>query len=180
MPDTAPSGAVFFIPSAIFTPLPDYAVTHRTARSDFSTPYATCASLRIIAPRITFPFLPLAARRSRNARPPLSLTGGYHCGHIQRPCEATHVRPYSSGSPLSHCYLIHNAVVSDPQKRRTVWHGRSGPSDRYKPAIPQMFFSPIPGMLSSSFLRCFISGSSSVRSFICFSRRFSSASSHRR
>ncbi|WP_213090841.1 hypothetical protein, partial [Escherichia coli] len=29
MPDTAPSGAVFFIPSAIFTPLPDYAVTHR-------------------------------------------------------------------------------------------------------------------------------------------------------
>ncbi|EOC1911403.1 hypothetical protein, partial [Escherichia coli] len=27
MPDTAPSGAVFFIPSAIFTPLPDYAVT---------------------------------------------------------------------------------------------------------------------------------------------------------
>ncbi|KDV98406.1 hypothetical protein AB85_0892, partial [Escherichia coli 2-156-04_S3_C1] len=32
MPDTAPSGAVFFIPSAIFTPLPDYAVTHRTAR----------------------------------------------------------------------------------------------------------------------------------------------------
>ncbi|HIG8196146.1 hypothetical protein KX375_13350, partial [Escherichia coli] len=24
MPDTAPSGAVFFIPSAIFTPLPDY------------------------------------------------------------------------------------------------------------------------------------------------------------
>ncbi|MEF5221720.1 hypothetical protein U9838_21785, partial [Escherichia coli] len=23
MPDTAPSGAVFFIPSAIFTPLPD-------------------------------------------------------------------------------------------------------------------------------------------------------------
>ncbi|WP_170938195.1 hypothetical protein, partial [Escherichia coli] len=25
MPDTAPSGAVFFIPSAIFTPLPDYA-----------------------------------------------------------------------------------------------------------------------------------------------------------
>lgn len=28
MPDTAPSGAVFFIPSAIFTPLPDYAVTH--------------------------------------------------------------------------------------------------------------------------------------------------------
>ncbi|WP_348901370.1 hypothetical protein, partial [Escherichia coli] len=30
MPDTAPSGAVFFIPSAIFTPLPDYAVTHRT------------------------------------------------------------------------------------------------------------------------------------------------------
>ncbi|WP_213084557.1 hypothetical protein, partial [Escherichia coli] len=26
MPDTAPSGAVFFIPSAIFTPLPDYAV----------------------------------------------------------------------------------------------------------------------------------------------------------
>ncbi len=36
---------------------------------DFSTPYATCASLRIIAPRITFPFLPLAARRSRNARP---------------------------------------------------------------------------------------------------------------
>ncbi|WP_215202784.1 hypothetical protein, partial [Escherichia coli] len=31
MPDTAPSGAVFFIPSAIFTPLPDYAVTHRTA-----------------------------------------------------------------------------------------------------------------------------------------------------
>ena len=26
-------------------------------------------------------------------------------------------------------------------------------------------FSPIPGMLSSSFLRCFISGSSSVRSF---------------
>ncbi|WP_214678195.1 hypothetical protein, partial [Escherichia coli] len=32
MPDTAPSGAVFFIPSAIFTQLPDYAVTHRTAR----------------------------------------------------------------------------------------------------------------------------------------------------
>lgn len=32
---------------------------------DFSTPYATCASLRIIEPRITFPFLPLAA----NARP---------------------------------------------------------------------------------------------------------------
>ncbi|WP_213082526.1 hypothetical protein, partial [Escherichia coli] len=27
MPETAPSGAVFFIPSAIFTPLPDYAVT---------------------------------------------------------------------------------------------------------------------------------------------------------
>ncbi|MCE3708079.1 hypothetical protein LXO67_23080, partial [Escherichia coli] len=26
----------------------------------------------------------------------------------------------------------------------------------------------VPGMLSSSFLRCFISGSSSVRSFICF------------
>ena len=36
---------------------------------DFSTPYATWASLRIIAPRITFPFLPLAARRSRNTRP---------------------------------------------------------------------------------------------------------------
>ncbi|WP_249546567.1 hypothetical protein, partial [Escherichia coli] len=32
IPDTAPSGAVFFIPSAIFTPLPDYAVPHRTAR----------------------------------------------------------------------------------------------------------------------------------------------------
>ncbi|WP_213084435.1 hypothetical protein, partial [Escherichia coli] len=32
VPDTAPSGAVFFIPSAIFTPLPDYAVTHRTPR----------------------------------------------------------------------------------------------------------------------------------------------------
>ncbi|EIH02296.1 hypothetical protein EC50588_4639 [Escherichia coli 5.0588] len=61
------------------------------------------------------------------------------------PCEATHVRPYSSGSPLSHCYLIHNAVVSDPQKRRTVWHGRSGPSDRYKPAIPQMFSLRYPG-----------------------------------
>ncbi|CAD6555481.1 Uncharacterised protein [Escherichia coli] len=36
---------------------------------DFSTPYATRASLRVIAPGITFPFLPLAARRSRNARP---------------------------------------------------------------------------------------------------------------
>ncbi|EOX3159018.1 hypothetical protein ACPFRZ_002720, partial [Escherichia coli] len=32
IPDTAPSGAVFFIPSAIFTPLLDYAVPHRTAR----------------------------------------------------------------------------------------------------------------------------------------------------
>ena len=76
------------------------------------------------------------ARRSRNASP-LSLTGGTIAGYTT-PCEATHVRPYSSGSPLSHCYLIHNGGVR-PAKRRTVWHGRSGPSDRYKPAIPQMF-----------------------------------------
>ncbi|STI84283.1 Uncharacterised protein [Escherichia coli] len=111
---------------------------------DFSTPYATCASLRIIAPRITFPFLPLAARRSRNARPHSVLLVATIAAYTT-PCEATHVRPYSSGSPLSHCYLIHNAVVSDPQKRRTVWHGRSGPSDRYKPAIPQMFSLRYPG-----------------------------------
>ncbi len=49
IPDTAPSGAVFFIPSAIFTPLLDYAVPHRTARltSALHTPPGpACASSR--------------------------------------------------------------------------------------------------------------------------------------
>ena len=41
--------------------------------------------------------------------------------------------------PFLHYCLIHNAMVSDPQKRRTVWHGRSGLADRYKPAIPHRF-----------------------------------------
>ncbi len=59
----------FFIPSAIFTPLPDYAVTHRTARLTsalHTPPVPACASSRRESP---FLFLPLAARRSRNARP---------------------------------------------------------------------------------------------------------------
>ena len=53
MPDTAPSGAVFFIPSAIFTPLPDYAVTHRTARLTsalHTPPVPACASSRRESP----------------------------------------------------------------------------------------------------------------------------------
>ena len=56
-------------------------------------------------------------------------------------CEATHVRLYSTGLPLSHYCLIHNAVVSDPQKRRTVWHGQNGPSDHVSQQYRRCFLS---------------------------------------
>ncbi len=173
MPDTAPSGAVV-------SSLPRFYAATGLCRDasngtpDFSTPYATCASLRIIEPRITFPFLPLAA----NARPHsvllVATIAGIYNGLRSDTCPALLNR-----LALSHYCLIHNAVVSDPQKRRTVWHGQNGPSDHVSQQYRRCFLSDT-GMLSSSFLRCFISGSSSVRSFICFSRRFSSASSHRR
>ncbi len=175
MPDTAPSGAVFFIPSAIFTPLPDYAVTHR--RTSLHTHYLCQLAHHRAENHLSF----LAISRQTVAeRPsPLSLTGGYHCGQDTTPCEATHVRPYYSLSlPLSHCYLIHNAVVSDPQKRRTVWHQQAvlqtDISQRYRRC-----FLLIPGMLSSSFLRCLVLRIDRL-SGILLLKTLSSASSHRR
>ncbi len=167
--NTAPSGAVFH-PFRYFYAATGLCRDASNGTPDFSTPYATCASLRIIAP-ITFPSCH-SPPDGRGTPVPLSLLVATIAG-IYNALRSEHVRPYSSGSPLSHCYLIHNAVVSDPQKRRTVWHGRSGPSDRYKPAIPQMF--SLRYRDAQQFPAVFHIRSSSVRSFICFSRRFSSA-----
>ncbi len=127
MPDTAPSGAVFHIPSAIFTPLPDYAVTHRTARLSFSTPYATCASLRIIAPENHLSFLAISRQTVAERPSQLRLLVATIAGVSERPAKRHMSGLTHPARPYSHCYLIHNAVVSDPQKRRTVWHGRSSP-----------------------------------------------------
>ncbi|STI88225.1 Uncharacterised protein [Escherichia coli] len=77
-----------------------------------------------------------------------------------------------------HCYLIHNAV-GQTAKRRTVWHGRSGPSDRYKPAIPQMFSLRYPGCFPA--VSCGVSyPDHRLSGLLSALRRFSSASSHRR
>ena len=65
-----------------------YAVTHRTARLTSSAlhtpPVPDCASSRRESPFLSLPL----TRQTVAERPsPLSLTGGYHCGHIQRPAK---------------------------------------------------------------------------------------------
>ncbi len=85
---------------------------------------------------------------------PLSLTGATIAG-IYNALRSDTCPALLNGLSLSHYCLIHNVVVSDPQSSELSGMGEAV----FQTDISQQYadvFSPIPGILSSSFLRCFI------------------------
>ena len=85
MPDTAPSGAVFH-PFRDFYAATGLCRDASNGTPDFSTPYATCQLAHHRAEN-HLSFLAISRQTVAERPSPLSLTGGYHCGHIQRPAK---------------------------------------------------------------------------------------------
>lgn len=138
MTTTAPYGAVGF--PAGLTPSASHAVKHRTpflTSAPHTPPVPVCASSRRLLPSGVFRFLPASPWTPSPRLCDTTLTLPAYIA----PCADAPGPLYSSGSSASRCFLTHAVSASALRAPRTA-----------------AVFSPIPGILFSSFRRCFISG----------------------